>query len=231
MNLVCRNVMRLSASLRNGKPNQGPQVFLRDTARHFSSETEEQKDPSIDQKKEPSIDPFLQRSSSGFTYGRLVGSPRNTIKTDIINLLEGCNVTLQDIKFEYNREYAPTSVMVKFPSRAGFDAAIRLIGRKGRLYRLDKADRSQWDFLTSYDGKVALLQGIPRNALPDDVERFLSGCDFDASSIQMFVRQAFPDPIRLALVNFPSPTQAMHAALVKNRSFCLNNQISVRVLQ
>ncbi|XP_042510610.1 uncharacterized protein LOC122086013 [Macadamia integrifolia] len=224
MNLLGRNVLRLSASLRNGKPNQqGLQVILRETPRNFSSETEEQ--------KEPSIDPFLQRSSSGMVFGRLVGSPRNTIKTDIINLLEGCNLTPEDIKFEYNRAYAPSSVMVRFPSRAGYDSAIRLIGRKGRLYRLDKADRSQWELLTSYDGKVALLQGIPRNALPEDVERFLSGCDFDASSIQMFLRPAFPDPMRLALVNFPSQTQAMHAALVKNRSFCLNNQVAVRVLQ
>ncbi|XP_043698386.1 uncharacterized protein LOC122649084 isoform X2 [Telopea speciosissima] len=222
---LSRNVMRLSASLHNGKPNQeGLQVLLWETPRHFSSESEEPK-------KEPSIDPFLQRSSSGITFGRLVGSPRNTIKTDIINLLEGCNLTPQDIKFEYNRAYSPTSVMVQFPSRAVFDSAIRSIGRKGRLYRLDKADRSQWDLLTAYDGKVALLQGLPRNALPEDVERFLSGCDFDASSLQMFVRPAFPDPIRLALVNFPSQTQAMHAALVKNRSFCLNNQVTVRVLQ
>lgn len=36
-----------------------------------------------------------------------------------------------------------------------------------------------------------LLEGIPQNAQPDDVERFLSGCEFDASSIQMFVRLAW----------------------------------------
>lgn len=33
-----------------------------------------------------------------------------------------------------------------------------------------------------------MLQGIPRNALPDDIERFLTGCQYAASSMQIFLR-------------------------------------------
>ena len=33
-----------------------------------------------------------------------------------------------------------------------------------------------------------LLQGVPRNAVAEDVERFLAGCQYDASAIQMFGR-------------------------------------------
>lgn len=109
-----------------------------------------------------------------------------------------------------------------------------------------------------------LLQGIPRSAIPDDIERFLSGCQYDASSMQIFLksllyiafgfysflssfsfslkrilcvtfllccRQAFPDPVKMALVRFPTPSLAMNAYITKNKGFCLNSQILVRVLQ
>ncbi|KAK7859539.1 hypothetical protein CFP56_005929 [Quercus suber] len=78
---------------------------------------------------------------------------------------------------------------------------------------------------------MMLLQGFPRNALPEDVERFLTGCVYEASSIEMFMRGAFPDAIRMAIVNFPSKNEAMNAFIKKNRGICLNNQISVRVLE
>nr|POE59845.1 hypothetical protein CFP56_50031 [Quercus suber] len=73
-----------------------------------------------------------------------------------------------------------------------------------------------------------LLQGFPRNALPEDVERFLTGCVYEASSIEMFMRGAFPDAIRMAIVNFPSKNEAMNAFIKKNRGICLNNQISLK---
>ena len=38
------------------------------------------------------------------------------------------------------------------------------------------------------------------------------------------------DPIRMATVLFSTRTEAMNALIKKNRGFCLNNQISVRVL-
>lgn len=36
-----------------------------------------------------------------------------------------------------------------------------------------------------------ILQGVPRAATAEDIERFLSGCSFDASSIQIFMRFLF----------------------------------------
>lgn len=38
------------------------------------------------------------------------------------------------------------------------------------------------------------------------------------------------DPIRMATVLFSTRNEAMNALIKKNRGFCLNNQISVRVL-
>ncbi|RVW39717.1 hypothetical protein CK203_114033 [Vitis vinifera] len=194
------------------------------------------------------VDDFA-RVLKGLVYGRLSGITKHTLRTDILNLLEGCNLTLQDVKVDYNRSYFPDGAI---PSRYAFDHAIKVINKKGRLYKLDRADRSQWDPLRTYDGKtvsinpvvgdkitlvhklqyivMVLLQGLPRNALPEDVERFLAGCEFNSSNIQLTTRQAFPDPIRMALVHFPSQSQAMNAFITKNRGFCLNNQILVRVL-
>ncbi|KAK2984013.1 hypothetical protein RJ640_024227 [Escallonia rubra] len=173
---------------------------------------------------------FLSLLLSGLFYGRLLGINTYTTKSDVVNMLEGCNLSVGDIKVEYNRAYAPASMLVQFPSKSEYDAAIRTLGRKGRLFKVETADRAQWDSVVPFDGKAVLLQGIPRNALPDDVERFLSGCQYD-SSFQLFARQAFPEPIRMAVVRFPSSTLATHAFITKNRGFCLNNQISVRVLQ
>lgn len=100
-----------------------------------------------------------------------------------------------------------------------------------------------------------LLEGLPPNALNEDIERFLSGCKFVPSSIRTFVKYPDPvmsagrknpptsagtqdattseekrDPIRMATVLFSTRTEAMNALIKKNRGFCLNNQISVRVL-
>ncbi|XP_023544682.1 uncharacterized protein LOC111804194 [Cucurbita pepo subsp. pepo] len=210
---------------RSATPNHGLPVFFRQSSRFFSTEGE-QSPP------ESSADSFLDTSgATGLVYGKLYGITRNVLKTDIVNLLEGCNLSLDDVKVEYNRSFTPTSMMMQFPSRKAYDNAFRVIGRRGRMYRLERADRSQWDLLSPYNGKTVLLQGIPRNAALDDVERFLSGCDYDATSINMFFRASIPEPIRMATVLFPSPTQAMHAFLTKNRGFCLNNQILMRVLQ
>lgn len=45
--------------------------------------------------------------NSGLAYGRLVGITRYTLKTDIVNMLEGCRLTVDDVKVEYNRSFAP----------------------------------------------------------------------------------------------------------------------------
>ncbi|XP_057461657.1 uncharacterized protein LOC130751924 [Actinidia eriantha] len=222
---VLRNAAKSHRLIRiGGHRNQGLSSLLRDWPRRFSTEAEQ---PS----KDSSSDAFLQTPSTGLVYGKLFGITKHTTKSDIVNLLEGCEVSLNDIKVDYAKSFAPSGMMIQFPSRFAYDAAIRAIGRKGRLYRLDRADRSQWDLMISYDGKAVLLQGIPRTAVPDDIERFLSGCTVDASTMQIFVRQAFPDPIRMAIIHFPTKAQAMHAFMTKNRGFCLNTQILVRVLQ
>ncbi|XP_058109921.1 uncharacterized protein LOC131253112 [Magnolia sinica] len=206
------------------RPNQGFLPPLRQLPRNLSTD-------GGTESKEPSFDPFLQSPTKGLIYGRLTGIGKNTLKTDVIHFFEGCGLTMQDIKVDYNRTYASFGMILQFSSWTVFDTATRLITRKGRLYRLEKVDRGQWDLLKFYDGKVVLLQGVPRNALPEDIERFLSGCNFDASSIQIIVRPGFPDPSRFALVHFPSQIEAMNAFRVKNRSFCLNNPILMRVLQ
>ncbi|CAK9167310.1 unnamed protein product [Ilex paraguariensis] len=222
---LLKTVIKSNHIVRIVHQNQGLASILRDSLRRFSTEAEE---PGLG----ASSDSFLEVPNTGLVYGRLTGIARNTTKSDIVNLLEGCNLTMDDVKVDYNRAYSPVAMMVQFPSRSAYDAAIRAIGRKGRLYKLERIpNRSQWDLIVPYDGKAILLQGIPRNALQDDVERFLYGCQYDATSIQMFVRPASSGPIKMALARFPSKTQAMHAFLTKNRGFCLNNQISMRVLQ
>ncbi|XP_077217495.1 ribosomal protein S24e family protein [Tasmannia lanceolata] len=215
------NVLKSNAFL-SRKSNQWLPPLLRQMPRNFSAERDGQ---------DPSLDPFLKPPIQGLTYGRLSGMGRNTTKADIIHFFEGCNLTAQDIKVDYNRAYTSLGIVLQFPSRAAFDMAFRLLIKKGRLYKFDKVDRGQWDLLTSYDGKVLLLQGIPHAATPEDVERFLCGCNFDASNMQILRRPGFPDPIRFALVPFPTQIQAMNAFLAKNKGFCLNSPISARLLQ
>ncbi|XP_068669312.1 uncharacterized protein [Aristolochia californica] len=179
----------------------------------------------------PPKDPFLQNPSRGSIYGKLTGIGKNTLKTDIIHFLEGCDLTTEDVRVEYSRTFASLSMILQFSSRSVFQNAVRSTIRKGRLYKLEEVDRGLWNIQTSYSGKVALLSGIPRAALAEDVERFLSGCDFDASGLQMFIRPGFPEPIRMATVNFPSQIEATNAIRMKNRSFILNNLITMKLLQ
>lgn len=40
---------------------------------------------------------------SGGFYGKFSGFSKHTLKTDIMNILEGCNVTPDDLKFSYMR--------------------------------------------------------------------------------------------------------------------------------
>lgn len=47
---------------------------------------------------------------SGLVYGKLYGNTRNTLKTDMVNLLEGCNLSLDDLKVEYSRIFKPISM-------------------------------------------------------------------------------------------------------------------------
>ncbi|KAK4798075.1 hypothetical protein SAY86_030401 [Trapa natans] len=221
-----RNLLRPSLSLRTGvfrESGIGLSLFLHEPRRSFSAEAEKAQDAAVDK--------FIETSSSGAVYGKLSGLIRYTLKSDVINLLDGCKLNLEDIRVSYTRSFAPIGMLVQFPSGHAIDQAFKLISKKGRLHKLEKVDRSQWDLSANYDGKTILLQGLPRQALPEDVERFLHGCQYDATSIQVSYRAAFPEPLKVATVGFPSRAQAMNAFITKNGSFCLNNQILVRVLQ
>ncbi|XP_044463720.1 uncharacterized protein LOC123194540 [Mangifera indica] len=224
---LLRAAIKSRFSLQAIRPSHALPFFLRESPKRFSTETET---PACADAS--SIDPFL-RTPNGGVYGRLSGVTirKQTLKSDIINLLESVDLTPDDVKVNYTRNFMPVGILLQLRSSTDFDHAFKAIAKKGRMYRLDKVNRSDWDIVMPYNGKTVLLEGIPQNAQPDDVERFLSGCEFDASSIQMFVRPANPELIRMATVRFPSQTQAMNAYLRKNRGFCLNNQISMRVLQ
>ncbi|XP_047336243.1 uncharacterized protein LOC124939832 [Impatiens glandulifera] len=223
MNLL-REAFKSHRLIRSGDHNQRLSSFLRNAPKPFSTEAPQQPSPDA------SSDSFLQ-SPTGVSYGRLTGMTKYTTKNDVINLLDECKLTYDDIKISYNRLYEPTAMTVQFSHRPGYDASIRILARKGRLYRMDRVDRSQWDSIrTMYGGRTVLLQGLPRTALVDDIERFLSGYQYD-SKMQIFYRQELTDPVRMALVEFPSKIEATNAFITKNKGFCLNNQISMRVLE
>ncbi|KAK3151261.1 hypothetical protein QOZ80_3AG0243710 [Eleusine coracana subsp. coracana] len=182
-------------------------------------------------------DSFLKASDEGIAYGRFYSVipggnnlGKDMLKTDIIHVLDKCDLSLEDVKIDYNRGYYPMGALLRFPSKASFTTAVRQI-RQNSLYRLDVISRDQWDLKQSFGGKALLLQGVPRNAVPEDIERFLCGVNFEPPPFESFLRPGVPEPIRVVLVKCPTKTDAMNAVVTKNRSFCLNSPVSVRVLQ
>ncbi|KAM0921867.1 hypothetical protein ACQ4PT_006566 [Festuca glaucescens] len=168
-------------------------------------------------------------------YGRLYSPTaggnrlgKNVLKTDIIHHLEKCELSLEDVKIDYNRGYYPMAALLKFPSKESFNKAAR---QTGRMYRLERATREVWEHKPSLDGKAVLLQGVPRNAQADDIERFLSGTNYEPPPFESFIRPGIPEPVRVVLVRFHTKTDATNAFIAKNRSFCLNNPVSMRVIQ
>lgn len=182
-------------------------------------------------------DSFPKASSEGLAYygkfySAISGGSRlgkNMLKTDIIHYLDKCELSLDDVKIDYNRGYYPMAALLKFPSIQAFNAALRQISQ-GRLYRLERINRDEWDHKQSYDGKAVLLQGVPRNAQPDDIERFLCGTNFEPPPFENFIRPGDPEPIRMVLVKFRSKTDATNAFIAKNKGFCLNNAVTMRVI-
>ncbi|XP_020274860.1 uncharacterized protein LOC109849438 [Asparagus officinalis] len=193
--------------------------------RSFSTEGgEPQQDSSS------SADPFLQ-PPQGFVFGRVNIQAKYMLKTDIIHYFEGCDLSPANVKVEYNRAYNPTGILLQFPSQSAFDLGVKQSIRKGRQYRLEKVDGTQWELMPSYDGKTVLLQGMPRTAIPEDIERVLSGFEFD-HNFQIFSRPiGMNEFIRCALIRFPTALDAVSAFLRKNNSFCQNSPITMRVLQ
>ncbi|GAA0153527.1 hypothetical protein LIER_11743 [Lithospermum erythrorhizon] len=166
----------------------------------------------------------------GVCFGRLLGITKYTTRSDVCNLLDGCNLNLDDIKVEYSRSFLPVSMLIQFPSRDAYEVGLKAT-RRDRLHRLDMTNRSAWGTLHAYEGRSILLEEVPISATPDDVERFLSGCQYDPSTFRnIFSRGGFPQTVRFVTVSFPSQALAMHACITKDRSFCINKQISVRVL-
>ncbi|CAH9091747.1 unnamed protein product [Cuscuta europaea] len=181
--------------------------------------------------------PIPNFEPNGKVYGRINLLGRYTTKTDIITMMGDSNLTPEDIKIDYLPNFSGNAAVIQFPSQADYSAAVRAVTPKTtRQGGLSKVERTQWENLKSHDGKSIVLQGIPRNAVIDDVERFLTGCQYDAS-IEMFSRLLQPrsqnqnqEAVRMAVVHFPSQVLASHAFITKNRGFCLNNQIDIRIL-
>lgn len=229
MTSLLRAALSSTSALKSVRQSQGVSSLLRSFPRLLSTEAQNPSQSATF--GSPSADSFLGNPSTGLIFGRLVGIDWHMTKTDALTLLEGGNLTVDDIKVAYDRNYIPTEMIIQFPSLQAFNAAIRSIRGKGRLYRLEETNRNHWDIVRPYDGKAILLLGIPRNAQMEHIERFLSGTQHDSSSIQFFNRQAFPESIRIALVRFPSQALAMNAFMSKNLGFCLNNKIWIQVLQ
>ncbi|KAM3229315.1 hypothetical protein ACQJBY_033124 [Aegilops geniculata] len=160
-------------------------------------------------------------SGEGHTYGRFytnisgVGRlGKNMLKTDIIHYLDQCELSLDDVKIDYNKGFYPMGALLKFPSVESFEKAVRQT-IQGRMYRLERV----------------LLQGVPRNAQVDDIERFLCGTNYEPPPFENFIRAGVPEPVRMVLVKFGSRTDATNAFIAKNKGFCLNNPVTVRVIQ
>ncbi|KAL6133321.1 hypothetical protein ACLB2K_065558 [Fragaria x ananassa] len=208
--------------------------LLFDPTRRFSTAAEQPpqnsapgQPPSLD----ATVDQIVRNPNTGAAvYGKLVGITRNTLRTDVVNLLEGCNLTLEDVKVHYNGPFIPTGMLVQFPPGREFENAVRVLRGRGlaQVFRLQRLDRHLWDDIPHYDGKTVLIEGIPRTALQEDVERFLSGTPYEASSIKIFMKQG---SIRMATVQFPSQIQAKNAYITKNKGFIQNDKVLMRVLQ
>ncbi|KAK9920771.1 hypothetical protein M0R45_029317 [Rubus argutus] len=184
--------------------------LLREPPRRFSTEAQQPPQDSAPDRPlshDAAVDQFVRNPSTGVVYGKLFGTTSH-----------------------YNGLYTPSGMMVQFHSRGDYENAVRVINRN-KVFRLERSDRQRWDFVADTDGKTVLIEGIPRTALQEDVERFLSGTAYESSSIKLFTRQGFPEPLRLATVCFPSQIQAMNAYITKNKGFILNNPVVMRVLQ
>ncbi|RRT43450.1 hypothetical protein B296_00056413 [Ensete ventricosum] len=106
------------------------------------------------------------------------------------------------------------------------DSLIRMVQLRRLSTEGEKPqDASEVPFLrSSEEGRVAILHSRGSHF------EFVS---FNIRYLILFphCRPGFPAPIRVSLVHFPTRIDAMNAFCWKNRSFCLNNPITMRVLQ
>ncbi|GER57298.1 ribosomal protein S24e family protein [Striga asiatica] len=249
MSQLSRAAVKWSRLIGTGQASRPPPSAIFSWPKLFSTEAA---DPSLGSSDDPFnlnpagfralIDVYQPKflnvvfSISGRVYAKLTNITRHTTKTDVLHLLDECGLNPENLKVEYNLSYTPQSMMVEFSSGEAYSAGLKAINRAGRVYNMKRVDKSDWDTTVPYDGKVILLYALPRIALMDDIERFLSGCQYDSSSIEIFNRPSNPNnvgnasSVRMGLVRFPSQALATHAFITKNRGFCLNAQISVHVL-
>ncbi|XP_078445453.1 ribosomal protein S24e family protein isoform X2 [Wolffia australiana] len=152
----------------------------------------------------------------GPCFARIRNIGRSTLKTDIIHHFEGSGLTEDDLKIEYNRNFDPTGILAQFPSRSSYNAAGRQNTKKGQPYAM-----------------MPVRVKVPRNAIAEDIERIFHGCNYDGSATEIFLRPGPEpkEPIKMALVRFPTREEAMTAARLRNRSFCLNSHVIMHVLQ
>lgn len=190
----------------------------------------EQPPQPAEEQPEPFVD-LLSGSPEGQVYAKLTGFGRNTLKTDIIHLLEESNLSTDDVKFVYNNIFNPISMMLRFRSQSSYDKALRQTLRKGRLYNLEKIYSGQWDITESHDGRTVMVSGIPRSAIRDDIDRFLSGCNFDPSSFRYVNRPGIQSTVKAVAFRVPTALEAINFCIRKNRSMCGNAPVTVRVLQ
>ncbi|KAL1815982.1 hypothetical protein DCAR_0520342 [Daucus carota subsp. sativus] len=221
---LLRNVLKSGHLIRVGYQNPRISSLLGDSPRAFSTAG------GTTTQNSPSLDPFIRNPNTGLMYGTVIGITKHTTKNDILNLLEDCNLTPEDLKVRYTPFFSPIGMLIQFPSMNVFDTAAKTLGRKGRGYRLSMTRPEIWENITSYNGKALLLQDIPRNALQDDIDRFISGCHQDGTSVKLFTRVIEKVPTRMAIVEFPSAILARLAFLTTIRKFCLNNQVLAQVL-
>uniref|UniRef100_A0A0E0CYY4 cyanoalanine nitrilase n=1 Tax=Oryza meridionalis TaxID=40149 RepID=A0A0E0CYY4_9ORYZ len=105
-------------------------------------------------------EPFFKPSDEGVAYGRFYsvipgGSrlPKSMLKTDIIHHLDKSELSLDDVKIDYNRGYYPVGALLRFSSVPLFNTAVRQT-REGRQYRLEMISHEEFDLKKSYDGKA-----------------------------------------------------------------------------
>lgn len=225
---LLRNVLKSGQLIRVGHQTPRISSLLRDSPRAFSTAG-----GSTTQNSSTFSDPFVHnpKTDAGSTYGELLGITRHTTKNDMLNLLEDCKLTPEDLKINYSRSFCPYSMLIQFPSRKAYDTALRILARNARGYRLVALLNPElWPKTTIYDGKTLLLQGIPRNAVQDDIDRLLSGYQLDGTSMQVLTRSIDRVPVRMALITFPSAILARLAFFTTIREFCLNSQVEAQVL-
>lgn len=224
---LLRNVLKSGHLIRVVHQNPRISSFLGDSLRAFSTAG-----GTTTQNSSPILDPFSHNPTTGLTYAALTGITTYTTKDDILNFFDDCKLTPEDLKVDYNPSYLPNGMLIQFPSKNAYDNALKTLGRKVHGYRLIWITPHRWASVSSYNGKALLLQGIPRNALQDDIDRLLSGCHHDGTgtSIKIFTRYTGKELTRMAIVEFPSAILARLAYLTTTREFCLNSQVLAQVL-